>query len=148
MKKHIIILSLFIASCAHEPTLLGTFHSDSPELAGSVDREAIRQVIRANMKSFQACYDEALKRNKDSYGKIELEWDVMDKGVVRNAQTVSSTLNDAQFDGCMEQAITKLTFPEPPATQVVRIKYPFVFSSTDAGNSRVPVFKPREDPSK
>ena len=134
MKKYIIVLSLFIfiASCAHEPTLLGTFDIDSPEFAGTVDREKIRQVIRENMKSFQACYNEALKRNKDCHGKIEVEWDIIDKGVVTNAKTVRSTLKDTQFDECMVTAITKLTFPEPPPTQVARVKYPFVFSSRES----------------
>ncbi len=128
----LFIISLFILGCANMTKSPDAFDVYPKEMGPTNDHEAIRQVIRQNIKSFEACYNDSLRRNKDAYGKIEIEWDIIEKGAVKNAKTVSSTLNDPKLDDCMVKVVAKLTFPEPPATQIARVRYPFVFSSRES----------------
>lgn len=119
----LLIVCIVLSGWAQEPTVTG------------IDREAVRQVIRKNLKSFEACYHQLLKRNSEAHGKIEIEWDIIEKGKVDDVSVASSSLDDAPFNECMVTAMKKLTFPAPAANQIARIKYPFVFTSADNAKS-------------
>ncbi len=99
------------------------------EFTGSIDREAIRRVIRENIKLFENCYNQALRRNSDSYGKIEIKWHIEERGRATNSTVKSNTVGDKQMGECMARVIRGLTFPEPPPDQIAEVTYPFVFAS-------------------
>lgn len=96
---------------------------------GSIDKEAIRRVIRENRKLFQYCYDQALRRNSDAYGKVEIQWDIEERGRATNAIVKSNSTGDSAFGRCMADKIRGLIFPEPPADQIARVVFPFVFTA-------------------
>lgn len=102
---------------------------EAASFTGSIDKEAIRRVIRENRKLFQYCYDQALRRNSDAYGKVEIQWDIEERGRATNALVKSNSSGDSAFGTCVRDKIKGLTFPEPPADQVARVVFPFVFAA-------------------
>jgi hypothetical protein len=70
-----------------------------------------------------------LRKNQDSYGKIEIQWDIVERGRSTNVFVKSNTVGDQALGRCLVGKIQGLTFPEPPADQVARVVYPFVFAA-------------------
>ncbi len=99
------------------------------EFTGTIDREAIRRVIRENIKQFQFCYDQALRKHSDAYGKVEVKWFIQEHGRATNTVVKSNTVGDAEMGNCIARVIRGLTFPEPPQDQIAEVTYPFVFAS-------------------
>lgn len=99
------------------------------EITGSIDREAIRRVVQANKKAIQFCYESALQRDRDLYGKLVLEWDIAERGRVTRAVVKSSTLGNNDVANCIIKRLKTWTFPEPPPDQIAVVAYPFVFTS-------------------
>ena len=99
------------------------------EFVGSIDREAIRRVILANKRVIRNCYEMALQRTPDLYGKLVIQWDIEERGRVTNAQVVSDTLGNKSVAKCLVQRLQTWRFPEPPPDQIGRVTYPFVFTS-------------------
>ena len=99
------------------------------EFSGTIDREAIRRVIQENKRAFKFCYDTALRRNSDLYGRIEIQWDIVERGRVRNAKVKSNSVGDKAFGNCIVGKIRGLKFPEPPPDEIARVVYPFVFAA-------------------
>lgn len=99
------------------------------EFSGSIDREAIRRVIRENIKLFENCYNMALRRNSDAYGKVEIRWLIQEGGRATDTKVKTNTLNDKPMGECISRVIKSLTFPEPPPDQIAEVTYPFVFAS-------------------
>jgi hypothetical protein len=95
----------------------------------TIDRDGIRSVIRNNIKNFQACYDSALKENKNVYGKIEIVWQIVDAGKAEKVSVKSNSTGDEKFGKCVADEVGKLTYPIPPKTQIAEVIYPFVFAS-------------------
>ncbi len=99
------------------------------EFIGSIDKEAIRRVIRRNRRAIKACYELALNRNKNLYGKLVLKWSIIEKGKAIKASVVSNTLNDREVANCIKRKLVTWRFPEPPANTEAVVTFPFVFSS-------------------
>jgi len=98
------------------------------EFTGSIDKEAIRRVIRENKNQLQHCYDAALRRNNDVYGKIELHWQIIERGRAIQVGVKSNTVGDSEMGKCLARVIGGLTFPEPPPDTAADVVFPFVFS--------------------
>jgi hypothetical protein len=99
------------------------------EFTGSIDREAIRRVIRENLKLFENCYNQALRRNSDAYGKVEIQWNIEERGRATSTVVKSNSIGDRQMGECIARVIRGLTFPEPPPDQIAQVTYPFVFAA-------------------
>ena len=98
--------------------------------SGSIDREAIRRVILANLKVIRTCYNRQLERNPDLLGKLVLSWDIGEGGRVLAARVKSNELGNPQVAECIMDRLKTWKFPEPPSNQVVVVEaYPFVFSN-------------------
>lgn len=93
-----------------------------------MDREAIRRVIREHINEIRSCYERQLQRTPDLYGKVVLQWDIVQGGQVRRASIKSSDLPGATAE-CILSRLATWKFPEPPSDQIGRVAYPFVFSS-------------------
>jgi outer membrane biosynthesis protein TonB len=96
---------------------------------GSIDREAIRRVIQANLRVIQSCYERELNRHPDLLGKVIIEWDIGEKGRVMRAHVKSSELGNTSVGQCLIDRLKTWTFPEPPTNNEVTVAYPFFFSS-------------------
>ncbi len=96
---------------------------------GSIDREAIKRVIQNNVRAIRDCYNRALNRNPDLYGKIILEWEFAEGGRVTSAKSVSDSTGTTEVANCIIGRLKTWTFPEPPPDQRAVVRYPFVFSA-------------------
>lgn len=99
------------------------------EFVGSMDREAIRRVILNNKSAIRSCYERELQRKPDLYGKIVLQWYIMEKGRVSDAKVKENDMGSNAVAECIISRLRTWRFPEPPAGTIGEVSYPFVFSS-------------------
>lgn len=99
---------------------------------GTIDKEAIRRVIRAKLHEVKSCYERALNtlpKGRTLEGKIVLGWEIVTNGVAKNVTVKSSDLGNKQVENCIRDRLASWTFPDPPPglTAVVEA-YPFVLN--------------------
>lgn len=95
---------------------------------GSIDREAVAKVINAHFQEVRGCYERALLKEPGLSGKAVLEWTISTRGSVTATRTKSSTLRNAEVEGCILRAIKAWRFPPARGGSVI-ITYPFLFNS-------------------
>ena len=96
---------------------------------GTIDREAVRRVIRSILSQIKSCYERQLRSNSSLEGKVIIEFEIIEQGRVRTAKTKSTTMNDATVESCVATRTKEARFPEPPAGTVAVVDYPFVFGA-------------------
>jgi pSer/pThr/pTyr-binding forkhead associated (FHA) protein len=98
----------------------------------TIDKEAIRRVIKARINEIKSCYERALntlEKGRKLEGKIVLGWDIVEKGQARNVKIVSSTLGNTQVEHCIRDRLASWVFPEPPTGLTAVVKaYPFILN--------------------
>jgi hypothetical protein len=99
------------------------------EFVGSMDREAIRRVILNNKSAIRSCYERELQRKPDLYGKVVLQWYIMEKGRVSEAKVKENDMGSSAVADCIISRLRTWRFPEPPPGTIGEVSYPFVFSS-------------------
>jgi pSer/pThr/pTyr-binding forkhead associated (FHA) protein len=99
------------------------------EFIGTIDREAIRRVLNAEKRAFAHCYNVELKKNSNVYGKLKLQWTIIEGGEVEKVKVVSNTTGSKKIARCMMNKLENLRFPEPPPDQQATVVYPWVFST-------------------
>jgi hypothetical protein len=102
---------------------------------GTIDKEAIRRVIRQNKHELQSCYERALntlEKGRKLEGKVILSWEIIERGQARNVKIKSSTLNNRGVEECIRSRLASWIFPEPPAGLVAEVQaYPFVLNQSN-----------------
>jgi hypothetical protein len=96
---------------------------------GTIDREAVRRVIRGILSQIKSCYERQLRMKPNLEGKIVIQFEIMSQGRVRTAKTKSSALNDGAVESCVANLIKDQRFPEPPPGTIALVDYPFVFGA-------------------
>lgn len=99
------------------------------DFSGSIDKEAVRRVIRSAITSFKACYEREYKRDSKLEGKVAITWEIHEKGVAMNARVnkALSTINNSSVEECVRSRLLTLRFPEPPNGSVAEVTFPFMF---------------------
>ncbi|MGZ3794919.1 MAG: AgmX/PglI C-terminal domain-containing protein [Pseudobdellovibrionaceae bacterium] len=100
------------------------------DFVGTIDREAVRRVIKAGLREIRGCYERELnKLNKTQHleGKVIIEWTIADHGRALNAKVKSSTLGNRAVENCVRDRLASWKFPDPPAGTVAEVNYPFYF---------------------
>lgn len=105
------------------------FEGQEAEFVGSLDKEAIRRVIREHRNEIKACYDRELNRNEDLVGKIVIEWTIVEKGRVGRAIIKNNEMTTDAVAKCVLARLKTWIFPEPPPNTEGLVSYPFVFAS-------------------
>jgi hypothetical protein len=95
---------------------------------GSLDKEDIRQVIRAQVSQMQDCYDAIGALNPDAAGKVTVRFGIAPSGAVETSCLVSSELGDPSADRCIIDRPLAWKFPKPEGGGWVVVTYPFVFT--------------------
>jgi TonB family protein len=98
-----------------------------PVVEGSLDREIIQRVVRANRRAIKACYEAELTKNSKLAGEVRVKFTVSPTGRVIASVVERSTLKNAAVESCMNNRIRRWVFPEPKGGQMVIVKYPFRF---------------------
>jgi hypothetical protein len=99
--------------------------------SGSIDKEAIRRVVQANLKQIKACYEKGLNKDPSLYGKIVIQWTIGSGGRVLEAGIKNTTMNSSEVENCAVARLRTWRFPEPPAGEVAVVSYPFVFQAQE-----------------
>jgi hypothetical protein len=99
------------------------------QFTGTIDREAIRRVLKANERTVRSCYEKQLNKNPDLIGKLVLTWDITDGGRAINVHVASNELGNQDVANCMMDHLKQWKFPDPPANQTVEVSYPWVFAN-------------------
>ena len=58
-----------------------------------------------------------------------MTWVIAPNGSVVSSSVSETTMNNATVENCMAQRIRRWVFPEPDGGGVVRVNYPFNFST-------------------
>ena len=104
--------------------------NEPPQIAGSLDKDLVRQVIRENVGKVRFCYEESLQHNPSLAGKVAVRFVIGRDGQVRSASVDDgSTLSDAALSACLLSRVRGLVFPAPKSGGEVTVRYPFVFKS-------------------
>jgi outer membrane biosynthesis protein TonB len=97
--------------------------------SGTIDREAIRRVVKANERVIRTCYERQLNRNPDLFGKLVLSWEIGEQGRVVSVGVKSNEIGSKEVAECILARLRTWKFPEPPVNQIVEVAYPFFFSN-------------------
>lgn len=101
----------------------------TPEIRGQLDREIIQRVIRQHRREVRTCYESQLQANPDLSGRVIVAFVIDPTGAVAGADIGSSTLGNSAVEQCLRTRVTRWRFPEPRGGGIVRVSYPFVFTS-------------------
>ncbi|MDZ4676915.1 MAG: AgmX/PglI C-terminal domain-containing protein [Oligoflexia bacterium] len=104
---------------------------DEATFSPGIDKEAIRRVVKANLKQIQACYEKGLNKEPSLYGKITIRWSIGPGGNVLEAGIKATTMNSSEVENCAVARLRTWKFPEPPANQIADVSYPFVFQAQE-----------------
>lgn len=100
------------------------------EFSSSIDKDAIRRLIRRNRNAIRGCYERALVQNSALSGKVTLSWKIAEGGRMIEPKVKSSSLNNSEVEQCLIRRLMGLTFPSPAANEIAEVEsYPFVFES-------------------
>jgi len=117
------------------------------EVQGSLDRDLIRRVVRAHIQEVRHCYDQALVRQPDLSGRVEIGFTIAETGNVAASVVESTTVRDPAVGTCIAEAVRRWTFPRPNDGGPVVVRYPFVLTpdgepSEHSSNSDPPTREP------
>jgi TonB family protein len=104
------------------------------DFVGTIDREAVRRVVRAGMRELRGCYERELsKLNKSQSleGKVVIQWTIAAQGRAMNAKVKSSTLGNRAVENCIRDRLSTWKFPDPPKGTEAEVNFPFSFSKAN-----------------
>jgi hypothetical protein len=105
----------------------GLGHSESLEVSGGLDKDAVRAALAEHRRALRNCYESALLTKSKLEGKLIIRWHISPQGSVTTTRLVSSTLKTPQFEACIENVIKGILFPQAASGQPTTVIYPFVF---------------------
>lgn len=106
-----------------------TLDASEADFEGTVDKEAVRRVVLANIRQVKACYEAELNKNLGLSGKVVIGWTVQGPGRVQKAWVQSSTLRNSRVENCIRRRLSNWRFPEAPSGSQYTVTYPFVLSA-------------------
>ena len=101
----------------------------------STDKEAIRKVVKENVKELRVCYERLAQRDPKESGRIDLNWTIQPSGLVENVKVVKSQIKDEDTLECMIASLATWEFPKPLKGVVLDVNYPFVFVRSEKKSS-------------
>jgi hypothetical protein len=95
-----------------------------------LDREGVRDAIRAASKEIKACYDTLLDSYPDMSGRITVGFTMVGRGdhtEVVGADITQGTLDSTYMEGCVVTAMEDIHFEAAPEGDRHHVSWPFVF---------------------
>jgi len=96
---------------------------------GSLDADAIRQVVQKHIRGVKFCYEKQLANNPELEGKVVIRFTIGESGRVTKFDVEDTTLNNAEVEACILKRVRRWRFPQPDEGPVT-VSYPFVFTAT------------------
>ncbi|MFZ4402555.1 MAG: AgmX/PglI C-terminal domain-containing protein [Pseudobdellovibrionaceae bacterium] len=98
----------------------------------SIDREAVRRVIRANIREIQSCYERELNKLSKGQileGRVLISWTIVAKGAASNVKVANSSIGNKNIENCVRDRLASWNFPSPPDGYSADVSYPFFFKA-------------------
>jgi len=102
----------------------------SARVLGSLSREAIRRVVRRNLRQVRFCYEQGLQQNPSIEGRVTIAWTIDPNGRVQSSNVAGSSLGNGEVESCIANAVRRWSFPAPEGGPV-GVNYPFMLQSND-----------------
>jgi hypothetical protein len=99
---------------------------------GSLTREEIQRVIDRFMAQIKYCYEREFQKEPDLEGKLLANWTISPEGDVEASHMPQNTMNNKVVEQCVLRVVNRMVFPKPRGGGIVKVNYPFVFSSAGA----------------
>jgi Ca-activated chloride channel family protein len=113
---------------------IGTVGGDAI-IIGSLDKSPIDAVIRREYNRLRYCYQRELQKAPDLAGKIVMAFTIGRDGSVVTAAVKESTMKNQLVEQCVTSRILRLQFDPLAGGGVVKVTYPFLFSTVQAESS-------------
>ena len=97
------------------------------DVHGSLDKEAIRGIIRRHINEVRFCYERELTRTPNMEGRVMVNFTIGPTGAVLASIVQSSTLGNPTVEQCIAGALRRWEFPRPQGGIVV-VTYPFILN--------------------
>jgi len=103
---------------------------------GSLDKEAIRRIIRRHVPAVKTCYEAVMGPPPYAQGRVVTRFAIDREGKVRHSCLVTSTLDSPAGERCIVDELLRWGFPAPNGGGWVVVDYPFVLTPvTDADSA-------------
>lgn len=99
------------------------------EIAGKLDRDLTRRIVRAHAGELRACYSRALSRKPGTAGRISIQFAVTERGKVSTSEIVANGTEDLRLATCAAKAARRWSFPRPSDRRLAIVKASFSFES-------------------
>lgn len=110
--------------------VLRTGGPEETVVMGSIDKAAIAAAIEAHRDEFRNCYEKEINAdNPNIAGSLKSSFVIGSSGRVTQAGVESTTLNNANVEGCVLRVLKRIDFPRPVGGGVVQVSYPFKFAN-------------------
>jgi hypothetical protein len=105
-----------------------------PTTVGRMDREALREVMRAHADEVRACYEQGLRAQPSLEGKLLVRWVIDDTGRAKLPCIVgaSTTIQDREVWRCVMKQVTTWQFPKAEPEGFVRVTFPWSLRRSSA----------------
>lgn len=99
---------------------------------GSLTKEEIQQVVEKFMAQIKYCYDREFQKSPELSGKLLAQWVIAAEGKVNTSQMTQNSMGNKNVENCVLRVINRMIFPKPRGGGIVKVNYPFLFSSAGA----------------
>ena len=103
-----------------------TVRQSKAEVVGGLDKDIVRRVVRAHINEVRRCYEIGLERDRNSKGRVAIEFVIGPRGKVSASAVKTDSLPDRLIGQCIAAAVRLWQFPRPEGGGSVTVVYPFV----------------------
>ena len=96
------------------------------DVKGTMDKDIIRRIVRANINDVRLCYNQGLVKNPALKGRVSIQFTIAPSGAVAVSSVQESTMSDAAVGQCIAKAVKRWKFPPPEGGGNVVVEYPFI----------------------
>ncbi|MEM1024079.1 MAG: AgmX/PglI C-terminal domain-containing protein [Myxococcota bacterium] len=107
-----------------ETAIRGTAQAQAPDVDGDLSAAKINRVMRRQKGAIQACYESALKRNRNLKGKLIIDFEILENGRTDNID-FGGSLRSKDLESCIRRRARSWRFPRPSGGSVF-VSFPFV----------------------
>ncbi len=99
-------------------------------LAGTVDGNALKAVVKKNHEKIMACYEPEAKQDPKLSGDVIVNFLLAEDGSAKNVRIKKSDLKNKNVETCIAKVFAGLTFPKPQGG-TIDVNYPLSFGPVE-----------------
>lgn len=93
----------------------------------TIDPDAIRRLLRENIRFFRGCYQNELEKDsrpEGFQGVMNLRFFIGNGGIVQRSEITSDEITSDKIRGCMKDVLQGIVFPSPKGGKTVEVNQP------------------------